>query len=120
MRKGIFYRCVNEFETYLFIPQMVLHCLLWIQREIRLSFHIVHKGNMHFGGEIKEMSKNKKLPARKQIALELLHHILGHISTRSLLTGDTDNVWEDIELRIDPDPIFTSCQISSMNKKAKS
>ena len=50
----------------------------------------------------------------------MLHQRLGHISTRSLLAGDTDNVWEDIELRIDPDPLCTSCQISSMNKNARS
>ena len=41
------------------------------------------------------------------------------VSTRSLLAGDTDNIWEDVELRIDPDPFCTSCQISSMNKKAR-
>ena len=61
----------------------------------------------------------KKLPERKKIALELIHKRSGHISTRSLLAGDTANVWEDLELRIDPDPFCTSCQISSMNKKAK-
>ena len=61
-----------------------------------------------------------KNTARKKIALELLHHRLGHISTRSLLYGDTANVWEDVELRIDPDPFCTSCQIYSMNKKARS
>ena len=37
-----------------------------------------------------------------------------------MLAGDTANVWEDIELRIYPDPFCTSCQISSMNKKARS
>ena len=37
-----------------------------------------------------------------------------------MLAGDTDNVWEYIELRINPYPFFTSCQISSMNKKARS
>ena len=36
------------------------------------------------------------------------------------MAGDTANVWEDIELRIYPDPFFTSCQFSSMNKKAMS
>ena len=36
-----------------------------------------------------------------------------------MLAGDTANVWEYIELRIDPDPFFTSCQISSMKKKAR-
>ena len=35
-----------------------------------------------FLGEINEMSKTKKLTARKKIALELLHQILGHRSTR--------------------------------------
>ena len=66
------------------------------------------------------MSKKNKYPARKKIALELLHQRLGHISTRSLLAGDTANVWEDVDLRIDPDPFCTSCKISSMNKKSRS
>ena len=46
-----------------------------------------------FIGKIKEMSKKNKLPARKRIALELLHQRLGHRYTRSLLAGDTDNAW---------------------------
>ena len=66
------------------------------------------------------MSKKKKSPARKKISLELLHQILVHRSTISLLSGDTANIWEDIELRTDPDPFCTSCQISSMNKNARS
>ena len=65
-------------------------------------------------GEFKENPKINK------IALELMHHILGHRSTRSLIAGDTANVWEDVELRIYPDPFCTSCQISSMNKKDRS
>ena len=47
-------------------------------------------------------------------------YILSSTSSQSLLAGDTANVWEDVELRIDPDPFCTSCQISSMNKKARS
>ena len=66
------------------------------------------------------MSKKKKLPSRNKFAIELLHQILGHISTRLLLAGDTANFWEDIELRIDPDTFCASCQISSMKKKARS
>ena len=65
------------------------------------------------------MSKTKKLSSRKKIALELLHQRLGHISTIPLLAGNTDNVWEDIDLIIDPEPFCTSCKISSMNKKAR-
>ena len=70
--------------------------------------------------KIKEMSKTKKLPSRKKIALELLHQRLGHRSTRSFLARYNANFWEDIELRIHPDPFCTSCQIYSMNKKARS
>ena len=57
------------------------------------------------------MSKKNKLPARKNIALELLHQILGHRSTRSFSASDTANVWEDVDIRIYPVPFFTSCQI---------
>ena len=46
-----------------------------------------------FLGEINEMSKTRKLPARDKIALELLHQILGHRSTRSLLSVYTVYVW---------------------------
>ena len=66
------------------------------------------------------MSKTKILPARNKIALELLHQRLGHRSTISFLSGDTANIWKNIELIIDPDPFFTSCQIYSMNEKARS
>ena len=73
---------------------------------------------------VKSMESSKKNPKRnpkrKKIALELLHQRLGHRPTRSLLVGDTANVWEYVELRIDPDPFCTSCQISSMKKKARS
>ena len=66
------------------------------------------------------MSKAMKLSPRKNIYLESLHQILGHRSTRSLMDGDTANFWKDIEPGMDPDPICTSCQISSMRKKARS
>ena len=71
-----------------------------------------------FSGKIMENLQKKS--ARKKIVLELLHQRLGHRSTRSLIAGDTANVWEDVEQRIYPDPFCTSCNISSMNKKARS
>ena len=64
-----------------------------------------------FTGKNQDVSKKDKFPARKKIASELLHQKLGHRSTRSLLAGDTANVWEYVELRIDPYPFCTSCQI---------
>ena len=66
------------------------------------------------------MSKTKELPSRKKITLQLLHKILGHRSNIIFLAGDTSNVWEDIYLRIDQDPFLKSCQISLMNKRARS
>ena len=50
-------------------------------------------------GEIKQMSKTKKLASRKKIALEFLQQILGHISTRSLMAAGATNVWGYIELK---------------------
>ena len=50
--------------------------------------------------------------------MELLLHRLGHISTISLKAGDNSKVWNYIELRIDPHPLCTICQISSINKNA--
>ena len=47
-----------------------------------------------FSGKI--MEKSKKNPARKKIALELLHQRLGHRSNIALIDGDTANVWEDV------------------------
>ena len=73
---------------------------------------------------VKSMESSKKNPKRnpkrKKISLELMHQRLGHRSSRSLIPGDTANVWEDAELKIDPDPFCTLCKISSMNKKARS
>ena len=40
--------------------------------------------------------------------------ILGYTSYQTFA------VWYDVELKIDPDPFCTSCQISSMNKKPRS
>ena len=70
-----------------------------------LLYHIVHRGNMHFGGN-KANVKIKDITPWQKVALELLHHRLGHRSTRSLVAVNNANVWQDIELRIDPDPFF--------------
>ena len=53
-------------------------------------------------------SQNQKSKFLKIFSLELLHHRLGHRSKRSLLAGDTVNVWEYIDTRVGPDPLFTS------------
>ena len=64
-------------------------------------------------GKLKKISKTKKLPSRTKINFELLHHIFGYRYSISLLAGDSDNVWDNIELRIYPDPFSASFQIYS-------
>ena len=36
------------------------------------------------------------------------------------MAGYTENVLQYIDIKVDPDPFCTSCQISTINKKAKS
>ena len=81
-------------------------CTVYLGRDKRNAVTLPHSAQRKhdFTGKINNMSKKNKFPARKKIALELLHHRLGHRSTRSLLAGETSNVWEDVELRIDPEP----------------
>ena len=86
-------------------------CTVYFGAKEKNAVTLIHSAQRKhaFIGKITENSKKNKLPARKKIALELIHQILGHRSTRSLLAGDTANGWQDVELRIDPDPFFTSC-----------
>ena len=64
----------------------------------------------------KEKSKSQKQIPKKKVSLEILHQILGHRFTRTLWTGGNANVWQDIELRVYPEPLCTSCQISTTTK----
>ena len=64
MRQVIFYHSVNEFGTYLFIPKSVLYCGIKEKNVVKLP-HIAQRKRA-FLGEIKEMSKTKKLPSRKK------------------------------------------------------
>ena len=50
----------------------------------------------------------------------ILHQRLGHRSIMSLVSRYTANIWQDIEISVYPDPLFTSCQISTINKKHRS
>ena len=52
----------------------------------------------------KEKTRLQKKILKRKVSLGLLNQRLGHMSTRSLLTGDTQLFWQDIELRVDPDP----------------
>ena len=65
--------------------------------------------------QTKEKSKSQKRIHKNRVSLSLLHQILGHKSTSPLLDGDNERVWQYISIRIDPDPLCTSCQISTIN-----
>ena len=93
----------------MFITQRVLRGVLWSKKKNRVTLSHGAKSRHAFLGEIKEISKTKKLPSRRKIDFEFLHQKSNKISTRSLLAGDTADVWEDIELGIDPDLFCTSC-----------
>ena len=110
---------INLVNTCLFLRAFCMVYLGAKEKNLVTLPHNAHRKRTLLGG-IKQMSKTKKLPSRKKIALELLHQILGHRSTISLLAGYNANFWKDIELRIYIDPFCTSCQISSMKKKAGS
>ena len=66
-----------------------------------------------------EKSK-KKFTSKKENCFRIdTSEIRTHIH-KIIVSWGTANVWEGVELRIDPDSFCTSCQISSMNKKARS
>ena len=69
-----------------------------------------------FGKNKGKLKSQKQIPKNK-ISLELLYQILGHRSKRSLMDGDTANFCHDIELRVDLYPFYTSCHISTINKR---
>ena len=62
--------------------------------------HILQKTCI-FGKNEGKVKITKKIP-KKIVSLEFLHQRLGHRFTRSLLAGDTENVWQDIDIRVDP------------------
>ena len=63
-----------------------------------------------------EKSKSqKKIPINK-VSLEILQQRLGHRPARTILAGNTANIWQYFDIRVDPDPLFTSCHISTINK----
>ena len=110
---------INQGQTFLFHKK---NCMLYFSDKEKYSVTLPHSAHQKhvFLGEIIQMSKSKKIAPRKKVDLELLHHILGHISTRLLMSEDNVNVWKDIEFRIYPDYFCTSCQISPMSKKTRS
>ena len=63
-------------------------CTVYFEDKDKNAVTLPHsaKRKHSFLGEIK--SKSEKLEPRNKFALIVLHHKLGHIYTRSLMTGD--------------------------------
>ena len=70
-------------------------CTVYFGSKVKNAVILPHSAQRKhaFLGKTKEIPKTKELPSRNKTALELLHQILGHRSTISLLAGDTANVW---------------------------
>ena len=62
----------------------------------------------------KSKVKVKKKNPKRIVSLEFLHQSLGHKYRISLLAEDTANVWQDIDLIIYPERLFTSYQIPTI------
>ena len=95
MRYVIFDYYFIEFGTSLFISQRI--CTVYFGNKEKNWVTLPHSAQRkhEFCGEIKQISKSKKIEPRKKIALGLLHHRLGHRSNRSFMDVDTENVWKD-------------------------
>ena len=67
----------------------------------------------------KEKAKSKNGHRERKLLCNYYTIYWDTISTRSLMAGYIKMFWKDIELIMDPKPFCTSCQIYSMNKKAR-
>ena len=78
-------------------------CLVYFGAKEDNAVTLPHSAVRKHAFMVKSMVSSKKNPKRnpkrKKIALGFMHQRLGHISTRSLIAGDTANVWEDVELK---------------------
>ena len=85
------------------------------QKAVALTHRVQRKHTVLV--KTKEKSKPQKRIPKKKISMKLLRQKLLYSSKRSLLDGDTVNVWKQIYLRVDLDPFCKSCHISTINKK---
>ena len=112
-----FHYYVNEFGTYMNFSSKFFRFLISDNEHNAVTLQHTAQRKHAFFVKTKEKSKAKKLILRRKVSLRLLHQKLGHRSTRLILAGNTAHFWQDIELRVDPDLFFTSCHISTINKK---
>ena len=86
---------INSVHTYLFHKGFFT---VYFEDKKENAVTLPHSAQSKYTSLVKtkEKAKSKKVSPRNKLALELLHHILGHRYTRSLMAGGTENVWQDI------------------------
>ena len=107
---------INSGYTYLFHKGF---CTIFFSDNEQNAVTLPHiaKRKHAFLVKTKEKSKSQKKFPKKKVSLKLLCQRLRHIFTRSLLVRYAVNVWQGIEIRVDPDPFITSCQIYTIDKR---
>jgi hypothetical protein len=56
---------------------------------------------------------------KRGVPLQLLHARLGHRSTGALLTGELNNIWNDVQVIKEPDTFGGDCHVTLSRKKAR-
>ena len=78
-------------------------CTVYFGAKENNAVTLAHSAVRKHAFMVKSMESSKKNAKRnlkrKKISLELMHHRLGHRSTRSLMAEDTVNVWGYAELK---------------------
>jgi hypothetical protein len=56
---------------------------------------------------------------KRNVHLQLMHHWLGRRSVESLLLGNSDNLWNDVTVKKDPETVCETCQITLARRAAR-
>jgi hypothetical protein len=56
---------------------------------------------------------------KRNVHLQLMHHRLGHRSIELLLLGNSDNIWNDVTVKKDPETVCKTCQITLARRAAR-
>jgi hypothetical protein len=68
----------------------------------------------------KEYVDFKPIPGKRQVGSNLLHQRLGHRSMPALMLGHKDDIWSDVCIKHEPEPICATCKISFARKTNRS
>ena len=110
---------MNLVHTCLFHQVFACFSSVIINRT-QLHYHAAHREKHYHLMKMEGESKSQKKVPKNKISLGLLHQRMLNKSTRSLLSRDNANVWQEIEVGVDPETFCTSYQIPTINKNSRS